>query len=183
MDTYKRYTSKFQDERTNSEERRMFEQQVLEDFIKLYSIETNLNVKVDRKLFEDLLNTIGVTLQKFAKQVSLNTQQYPELNQILSDHPVPDSVKDIMTNDFRIFCLSLNALKQWLSAEQASMDRVLLGGEFKKKLKKKFNSCILTNETLLYDVKGQVNFHHTMRDGRFPIPLSKGGHDKLEGQD
>lgn len=182
--TYRRYTSPFQEERANTPERRQFEQQVLEDFRSLYvdGQERNLNVKVKREDFNDLLNGIGVQLQSFARQVADRPEEHPKLSAQLKEHPVPVSARGIMTDEFRVFCLALNALKQWLAAEQAAMDRVILGSEYKKKLNRVFTTCVETGERLDFATKGRVNYHHPMRDGRFPIPLSKERHDKIEGQ-
>jgi hypothetical protein len=179
---YKRYTSKYQDKRENSIERKEFERKVIEGFLGLYQDENHLNTKLERSLFQPILNEIGYSLQEYARTVANDKEIFKEINEALEKNPVPEVAKEIMTDEFRIFCLSLNALKQWLSAEQASMDRVLLGGEFKSKLKKLVTHCPVNNEELRYSKKGQVNYHHPMRDGRFPLPMSKHGHDTIEGQ-
>ena len=181
---YTRYTSKFQEERTNSPERKAFERQVIADFMALYRNEpkAHLNVKVPRSEFSELLDRVGGLLQAYAREVANDPDRNPAVTELLREYPVPASAAEIMTPEFRVFCLALNALKQWLSAEQGAMDRVLLGGEYKKKLKDNIKTCLFTGQPLDYDTKRQVDYHHTMRDGRFPIPLSKAGHVELEGQ-
>ncbi len=84
-----------------------------------------------------------------------------------------------MPDDFRIFCLALNALKQWLAAEQAATDRYLLGGKARAECSLAATTCVVTGEQL---DPAKVELHHPVRDGRPPIALSKRGHDRLEGQ-
>lgn len=87
MKKYKRYNSKFQDERINSAERKLFEQNLIEEFTDLYSDKSKLNIKTARKLFEGLLDSIGEILQKFARQVAEHPEKHIELNRFLNDHP------------------------------------------------------------------------------------------------
>lgn len=179
---YKRYVSDYQQNKVNSPERRAFEQQIVSDFLTLHNDVPALKVKVERRLFDELLDGIGFSLQQFAENVVANPSNYPQLNEVLENYPVPIIAAEILPPKFRIFCLALNALKQWVSAEQQATDRVLLGGDYAEKLKTYVQSCLVTNEPLAYDVEGAVERHHVMRDGRFPIPLSKNGHDRLENQ-
>lgn len=179
---YTRYTSKYQDSKENSSERKEFETRIIQSFNDLYQTTGGLKVHVGKSLFEDILNQIGVILQENAKKIISDPIKYSELNKILNDNPVPELADDILTPEFRIFCLQLNALKNWLSAEQASTDRVLLGGNYKSKLAKVIQNCLVTNERLNYLEKGAIDYHHPMRDGRCAIPLSKHGHSLIEGQ-
>ena len=72
----------------------------------------------------------------------------------------------------------LNALKQWVAAEQSATDRYLLGGTARESLRKLADQCMVTGETIGPD--GEL--HHPVRDGRPPILLSKRGHSFIEGQ-
>jgi hypothetical protein len=84
-----------------------------------------------------------------------------------------------LPDDYRVYCLALNALKQWLAAEQAATDRYLLGGKARDECRAAATTCVVTGEPL-DGSKGEL--HHPVRDGRPPILLSKEGHDRLEGQ-
>jgi len=84
----------------------------------------------------------------------------------------------LLPDEFRVFCLLLNALKQWLSAEQAATDRYLLGSSARALCRAMLTSCLITGEPL---TKG-IDLHHPVRDGRPPIPLSKEGHRIIEEQ-
>lgn len=77
-----------------------------------------------------------------------------------------------------MYCLALNALKQWVSAEQAATDRFLLGVTARELCRSATSKCIVTGEPLGSDLE----LHHPVRDGRPPLPLSKHGHDMVEGQ-
>lgn len=182
MSKFKRHLSKYQITAENTQERREYEEKLIVEFLQLYRNPEELNVKVPREVFKDELDEIGAHLQKIARKIVSNPTDNVEVYGLLEKHPVPKIAKESLPDEFRVFSLLLNALKQWVSAEQAATDRVLLGGENKKKLKEKITHCVISGETLQYDVKGAVNFHHTMRDGRFPIPLTKEAHDELEGQ-
>jgi hypothetical protein len=87
-------------------------------------------------------------------------------------------MKETLPDEFRVFCLALNSLKQWVAAEQAATDRYLLGGSARDLCREAVKTCLVTNIALGQDVE----LHHPVRDGRPPIPLSKKGHDKIEGQ-
>lgn len=179
---YVRHLSKYQLSRENSQERKDFEAQVISDFLLLYQNENELNIKVPREVFQTELDEIGAHLQSIARKIASNPDENKVVHKLLEDHPVPEIAKASLPDDFRVFSLLLNALKQWVSAEQAATDRVLLGGEVRKKLKENITKCIVSGAELEYHQTGAVNFHHTMRDGRFPIPLTKEAHDIIEGQ-
>jgi hypothetical protein len=179
---YVRHLSKYQISRENSQERKDFEAQIISKFLSLYVDENELNIKVPRDVFKSELDEIGTHLQLIARKIVLDPDENRIVHKLLKDHPVPEIAKGSLPDEFRVFCLLLNALKQWVSAEQAATDRVLLGGEVRKKLKANIPLCIVSGKELEYKQIGAVNFHHTMRDGRFPIPLTKEAHDMIEGQ-
>ncbi len=104
----------------------------------------------------------------------------PTVRQFLDDNPLPEHLAPHLPREFRVFCLALNALKVWVSAEQPASDRYLLGGKFKEECREAVDTCMVTKEALTPNTV--VEFHHPVRDGRPPIPLSEEGHDILEHQ-
>ena len=153
---------------------------LLEQYFESYqrSAEQNrdsLNVKVPRDAHVDLLNQIGNLLTNSAKAA---TKSGP-IREFLNSNPLPDVLKGLLPDEFRAFCLALNALKQWVAAEQAATDRFLLGGTARQLCRAVAKSCLVTNQS--FDGQ-EVELHHPVRDGRPPIPLSKAGHARIEGQ-
>jgi len=73
----------------------------------------------------------------------------------------------------------MNALKQWVSAEQAATDRYLLGGTARVECRAAAECCVISAVPL---TPSTLELHHPARDGRPPIPVSKEAHDRLEGQ-
>lgn len=136
---------------------------------------SRLNQKIPREVFEKVLNHIGVILLHQSADLSSNN---PDIKEFLAETPLPSPFDEYLPTDFRVFCLLLNALKQWLSAEQAATDRYLLGGNARKLLKSISDYCIVTGEK----VDGNGELHHSVRDGRPPIYISKSGHAQIEGQ-
>jgi hypothetical protein len=138
--------------------------------------EQALNQKLPRGASDDLLDHIGCLLLSHATVIA-NTPG--PVRDFLSDNPLPKSLEELLPDDFRAFCLALNALKQWLAAEQAATDRYLLGGKARQECRDVATTCVVTGEPL---APGEAELHHPVRDGRPPIPLSKHGHARLEGQ-
>ena len=101
-----------------------------------------------------------------------------EVRQFLDENELPPKMGPLLPDDFRAFCLLLNAMKQWLTAEQAATDRYLLGGAARQLCRAMATKCLVTGEAL----DGTVELHHPVRDGRPPIPLSIKGHRTLEKQ-
>jgi hypothetical protein len=134
-----------------------------------------LNQKIPREAFDDLLDGIGCILLSHAKA----TAGAPgPIGKFVEDNPLPKPLEGLLPDDFRIFCLALNALKQWVAAEQAATDQYLLGRKARQECREMATTCVVTGQPL--DSKREL--HHPVRDGRPPIPLSKDGHDQLEGQ-
>jgi hypothetical protein len=102
----------------------------------------------------------------------------PQVRQFLDENELPDVMNVLLPDDFRVFCLLLNALKQWIAAEQAATDKYLLGGRAREFCQQMLTSCLVTGAVLV----GKVELHHPVRDGRPPIPLSEEGHRILERQ-
>ena len=94
----------------------------------------------------------------------------------MKQNPLPPHMKELLPDDFRVFSLVLNALKQWVSAESQSTDRYLLGGTARATCREAVNKCIVTGEEL----GENAELHHPLRDGRPPILLSKKGHNLVE---
>lgn len=134
----------------------------------------NLNIKIPRELFENILDKIGTILIEEANHLSKKSS----VKDFLDNNPLPENMAKLLPYDFRAFCLMLNALKQWVSAESLATDRYLLGGTARTTLKEAAKKCIITNEALTKDAE----LHHPMRDGRPPILISKKGHDLIEHQ-
>jgi len=134
-----------------------------------------LNCKVPRGSFRDLMDTLGEILLTESAKLAVNAGP---VRDFLNDNPLPQSMKEILPDKFRAFCLALNSLKQWVAAEQLATDRFLLGGNARDLCREAVKTCLVTNVALGQDIE----LHHPIRDGRPPIPLSKKGHDEIEGQ-
>ncbi|HKC00765.1 MAG TPA: hypothetical protein VKD23_18430 [Terriglobales bacterium] len=153
---------------------------LLEDYIQHYrqliaSNKAALNQKIPRQLFADLLDQVGETL--LTESAKLATSAGP-IRTFLEDNPLPRSMDKSLPDDFRVFCLALNSLKQWVAAEQAATDRYLLGGGARELCREAVKTCLMTDSVLGKDSE----LHHPVRDGRPPILLSKKGHDSIEDQ-
>ncbi len=134
-----------------------------------------LNRKVPRDAFADLLDRIGKLLIDESKQMASSPGTVREF---LDANPLPPEMTSLLPDEFRTFCLALNALKQWVGAEQSATDRYLLGGVARQSCREATSNCLVTGETLGPDAE----LHHPLRDGRPPILLSKTGHSSIEGQ-
>ena len=137
---------------------------------------TVLNRKITRKAFDDILHIIGCLLLEHS--AALAGQPGP-VRDFLTENPLPEPLGGLLPDNFRAYCLALNALKQWMAAEQAATDRYLLGGRAREECREAAVTCVVTGEPL--DAE-KVELHHPVRDGRPPVILSKKGHDRLEGQ-
>lgn len=155
--------------------------ELLRDYIQHYTRVAEedrelLNQKIPRETFSDVLGQIGEILLQQADEMA---QDDPVVREFLDRNPVPASLGSFLPDNFRTFCLLLNALKQWLSAEQAATDRYFLAGDVRAELRKLATHCMVTGEPLTSD---DIDLHHPVRDGRPPIPLSKDGHATIENQ-
>lgn len=143
-----------------------------EDLIKEKGTEV-LNVKISREVFADIIDSIGQILNKESARLSLADET---VKSFLTENKLPPHMQEIIPDEFRVFSLLLNALKQWVSAESAATDRFLLGGTARETCRSAVNKCIITGEEL----GGKPELHHPLRDGRPPILLSKKGHNLVE---
>ncbi len=130
-----------------------------------------LNAKLPKAASKALLDEVGSLLNRAAISASKNG----DIREFLDNNPLPDSMKDHLPDEFRAFCLLLNSLKQWVSAESAATDRYLLGGTARTRLRQAATHCMVTAEPL-----EKIELHHPVRDGRPPIPLSPAGHRIVE---
>jgi len=133
-----------------------------------------LNRKVPRKAFAQLLEHIGEVLLKESGELA----ESECVSHFLNDNPLPPEMASRLPKNFRTFCLALNALKQWVAAEQAATDRYLLGGIARDVCLAAGRTCPITLKPLGADAV----LHHPVRDGRPPIALSKIGHALIEEQ-
>jgi hypothetical protein len=134
-----------------------------------------LNQKLPRDVYKALLHVMGSVLLAQTKDLAAKpgpVREFLELNSL------PPSLAPLLPPDFRAFCLALNALKQWVSAEQHATDRYLLGGNARDELRAIAGSCIVTGRSL----DGDCELHHPVRDGRPPIPLCHDAHSQIEQQ-
>ncbi len=135
-----------------------------------------LNSKVTRTAFDDLLNEIGALILKRSELLANSDN---EASRFLTENPLPEHLEKYLPRNFRVFCLALNALKQWLSAEQAATDRYILGGTARSQCKSLAKSCLVSG---ISAEKCTIELHHPVRDGRPPIPIAKEVHAELEEQ-
>jgi hypothetical protein len=150
--------------------------QYFEDYRALYEKDSSaLNLKIPRGVFDDLLNELGEILLGESKRLA-NIEG--AVGTFLDNNPLPKAIDQYLSRDFRVFCLALNAMKQWVAAEQSATDRYLLGGDARKLCRKVADRCLVSGETLGFDCE----LHHPVRDGRPPVPLSKHEHARIEGQ-
>ena len=132
---------------------------------------SELNVKLPKAAVEAFLSDVGTLLN----QAAFKAAKTGEVRDFLDRNPLPASMKSHLPDEFRAFCLLLNSLKQWVSAESLATDRYLLGGTVRAKLRDASINCMITGSLL-----DKVELHHAVRDGRPPIPLSPEGHRQVE---
>ncbi|WP_146394279.1 hypothetical protein [Allorhodopirellula solitaria] len=133
-----------------------------------------LNMKLERAAVSGLLDQMGVLLLEQSQQLA---HAPGPMREFLDATEPPDCLRGRLPPEFRAFCLALNALKQWVSAESAATDRFLIGGTARAQCRRVADRCLVTGDRLDETV---VELHHTVRDGRPPIPLSKSGHERIE---
>jgi len=145
-----------------------------EELVKAERID-ELNVKIPREAFSKTLDNIGELLIQASLKLS---EEDGPVKDFLKANPLPPHMKDLLPDDFRVFSLLLNSLKQWVSTESAATDRYLLGATARATCRAATKKCILT----AHDLGDDVELHHPVRDGRPPILISKEGHSIIEGQ-
>jgi hypothetical protein len=153
---------------------------LLQDYMAHYEIEATREQRALKQLlphdaFAPLLDLVGELLLRESSRLAIAAGP---VHDFLEDTPVPACMSDLLPPDFRVFCLALNALKQWVSGEQSATDEYLLGRKARELCRSAVSKCIVTGDPLGTDVQ----LHHPVRDGRPPLPLSKLGHQTIEGQ-
>ena len=134
-----------------------------------------LNAKAPRDAFKDLLNELGEMILTRSKSLASNKGP---IRDFLNEHELPEAIAGRLPSEFRVFCLALNAVKQWAAAEQSATDRYLLGGQSHKLCREVAETCLVSGD----DLSADCELHHPVRDGRPAIPLSQIGHRRIEGQ-
>jgi len=104
-----------------------------------------MNVKIPREVFTDFLDNIGSTMNEYVEKM---VNENDTIKEFLEANPLPPHMSDLLSNEFRVFSLMLNALKQWVSAESAYTDRYLLGGTARQTCKEATDKCIVTGDEL-----------------------------------
>lgn len=172
--TYIRPKSKF---KLTPEEKESLIQEYF-DFYKKLTIQNPdlINSKIPRSAFDDLLNEIGELIINKSETFANSDN---EASRFLKENPLPEHLEKYLPKNFRIFCLALNALKQWLSAEQAATDRYILGGTARFQCKSLAKSCLVSGKPAENCI---IELHHPVRDGRPPIPIAKEVHAEIEEQ-
>lgn len=135
-----------------------------------------LNSKLPREAYAKLLDEIGMLLLRHS---ATKAHEAGEVSEFLDSNPLPEHLSDLLPKEFRAYCLALNALKQWVSAEQAATDRYIFGGTVRKQCRELTNACIISGRP---SSDCTIELHHPVRDGRPPIPVSKEAHAVLENQ-
>ncbi len=135
-----------------------------------------LNSKLPRSAFDELINEIGELILKKTEALASSKN---EVSQFLTNNPLPKHLEQFLPEDFRVYSLALNAMKQWLSAEQAATDRYIFGGTVRAQCKKLGTTCLVSGKPAN---ECTIELHHPVRDGRPPIPLAKEAHAHIEGQ-
>lgn len=161
--------------RLSKDEKRRLLKQYFEDYKSQAATDSGvLNQKLPREALNDLLNALGEMLLAESKNLASKEGQ---VRTFLDKNPLSPAIEKYLSPEFRVFCLALNAIKQWVAAEQSATDRYLLGGDARNLCREVAEHCLVTGETIGPDCE----LHHPVRDGRPPIPLSKHGHDLIEG--
>jgi hypothetical protein len=134
-----------------------------------------LSRKLPKRAFAPLLDRLGQVLLEESAQMATAPG---DVRDFLASNPLPSSLAPLLPDSFRAFCLALNAVKQWVAAEQAAADRYLLGGRARELCREASTRCLVTGNS----VGAGSELHHPVRDGRPPLLLSKTGHATVEQQ-
>lgn len=137
--------------------------------------------KLRRRLLARTLSRIGGVIQQEARELATgSSEEAQHVQAFLKGVPLPPTLAPYLSTEYRTFALLLNALKQWLSAEQASTDRYLLGGTARPLCRQASAHCLVTQ--VRFGTEQKKELHHTVRDGRPPIALSAVGHRIIDNQ-
>jgi hypothetical protein len=140
-----------------------------------------MSQKLSRRLVSRTLARIGGLIQQETRELaSGSSEEAQNVQNFLAGVPLPPAMNLYLTTEYRTFALLLNALKQWISAEQAATDRFLLGGAARGLCRQVSTQCLITR--VAFEPEHQKELHHIVRDGRPPIALSKEGHRIVDNQ-
>lgn len=134
-----------------------------------------LNRKLPQSALHDALDRIGAVIVEEARSLAASN---PEVRRFLGENPLPEGMDALLPEDVRAFALLLNGLKQFVSGEQAAIDKFVLGARARMRCRKMLTHCPVTGEPL----SGDAELHHPVRDGRPPIPVNRKGARMLEQQ-
>src|SRR5688500_10273805 len=89
---------------------------LLRDYLAVYrdmaaSGHVSSNVKLSKAAFADLLDEIGDVLLRRCKELA--SRSGPVRDFLQTNRP-PGELARLLPDDFRAYCLGLNALKQWM---------------------------------------------------------------------
>jgi hypothetical protein len=141
---------------------------------KLYNEnEDLLNIKIEREIFKKVIDKIENIIFEEAKFLLIDNQ---EIQTFLANNPIPPMLVEYLSDEFRVYSLLLNSLKQWITKESSRTDHFLLGSKARKICRAASSNCIVTRGEL----GENPELHHPIRDGRPPILLSKEGHELVE---
>jgi hypothetical protein len=172
-----KYQRPHSDARLTKQEKVELMRDYVEFYRRQYAINpATLNRKIPRSSFARATDAIGSLLLEMSAKLATTPGPVAEF---LKDNPLPPFLSNKLPIETRAFCLALNALKQWVVAEQAAMDRLILGGSAREICRDATPNCLVTGQPLN---RKTLNLHHPVRDGRPPLPLSKEGHDRIERQ-
>lgn len=125
---------------------------------------------ISKKQYDDLCKIIDSIVNDMATKYEIDRDVATYLN----ENPFPDS-EGVCENKKRIYYLLLNRLKNWVAREQSKKD----GGQYWKNKFKKIPTGSCQECGIKFQLGDEFEFHHTLRDGRKPIPLHKKCHNKL----
>lgn len=140
---------------------------------------SQLSVKLDRSIVAQFQDLIGGLIQQEARRLAMPGSLDTDAQQVqlfLTEHPLPAGLAAHLPDEYRIYSLLLNVVKQFISREQPHTDSHVFGNSYKKQAKQAFAHCLVSGEKLGADVE----WHHVLRDGRPPIPLTKIGHQRVD---
>ncbi len=148
----------------------------LDHYAKLATTDVSLlNQKLPKSTFASLLDRVGGLLLEEANRMSTDDLAVAVF---LKRNPLPECLGSALTPEVRTFCLVLQALSQWTTAEKLAMDRFVFSGRVRAEIRAAACGCPICPDAFEAD---KLELHHPVRDGRPPIPLSKKGHERIEG--
>ncbi|TXN30857.1 hypothetical protein [Methylobacterium sp. WL19] len=154
---------------------------ILEEYLDYYRYlakenPAQLNVKLERAAFVSTINEFEILMHQRAKEFA---SEPGPIRDFLRSHVPPGQIAQHLPDEFRAFCLLLNAVKQWVAKQQIDTDKLVLGGTARATLRAASDRCTITGEPLARD---DMELHHPVRDGRPPLPVSKAAHKAIEKQ-